>query len=32
VAEITRHRSLDTVTVYVRRLNAFKAHPDEGFL
>lgn len=32
VAEITRHRSLDTVTVYVRRLDAFKAHPGEGFL
>ena len=32
VAEITRHRSLDTVTVYVRRIDAFKAHPGEGFL
>ncbi len=27
VAEITRHRSLDTVAVYVRRLDAFRAHP-----
>ena len=32
VAEITRHRSLDTVAVYVRRLDAFRAHPGERFL
>jgi site-specific recombinase XerD len=32
VAEITRHRSLDTVATYVRRLDAFRAHPGERFL
>ena len=32
VAEITRHRSLDMVAVYVRRLDAFRAHPGERFL
>jgi site-specific recombinase XerD len=32
VAEITRHRSLDTVQVYVRRIDAFKSHPLEGVL
>ena len=32
VAEITRHRSLDTVATYVRRLDAFRSHPGERFL
>jgi hypothetical protein len=32
ISEVTQHRSLDTVMVYVRRLDAFKSHPLEGVL
>jgi site-specific recombinase XerD len=32
MAEVSRHRSLDTLRRYVQRANLFKAHAGEGFL
>jgi integrase len=32
MAEVSRHRSLDTLRRYVRRANLFKAHAGAGFL
>jgi hypothetical protein len=32
MAEVSRHKSLDTLRRYVRRANLFKAHAGAGFL
>jgi integrase len=32
MAEVSRHRSIDTLRRYVQRANLFKAHAGEGFL
>ena len=32
MAEVSRHRSLDTLRGYVRRANLFKAHAGAAFL
>jgi hypothetical protein len=32
ISEITRHRSLDTLMIYVRRVDQFKSHPAEPFI
>jgi hypothetical protein len=32
ICTVTRHRNINTLVAYVRRKDAFKAHPGEGFL
>ena len=32
MAEVSRHKSIDTLQRYVRRANLFKAHAGAGFL
>jgi hypothetical protein len=32
MAEVSRHRSMDTLRGYVRRGNLFKSHAGAGFL